>query len=261
MDEIYEEIYNQYESQNLRRRSTASTLSKENLIELQKQEVDPIFYDFFTLFSSTNFEDLYTTDSAKITVNSELNMPVLIKVKKEDLHIQIGNKNYVMELKEEGMNKWILLSIKGKTMILYSEVYEEQNSEDTLIMDDFRLQTRAGAYWMAESGGVKGETGGWFTVANIAVSVAGVIATLANAPLAITLSIAATGFGLTVGQARYVTLYTIKYQSQRSDCRTYIRERKVYYQYNNYTGYLKTTYYQFHATRPDYAGGACTGYY
>ncbi len=258
LDEMYEDIYNQYQLQNQRRRSVAPTLSKENLVELQKQEVDPIFYDFFTIFSSYNFEDLYYTDSAKIIVNKELNTPILIKVQNEELHIQIGNKKYVMETKEEELNKWVLLSISGKTMVLYSEVYENQNI-DIPLKDEYRLESRSGAYWMAESGGIKGETGMWLKVLAY-VTWAG-SSPLIQASSSVGIIIWLVSGAVAIGTNMYVTMYTIKYQSQRSDCRTYIRERTDYYQYNNYTGFLKTDYYYFHAERPDYAGGACMGYY
>ena len=258
LQDTYANTYANYVLQNSKKRAAvASSLTDGDYQRLEEKNVDPVFYDFFMLFKDTDFSDLYNCESGKISLNEKLNTPVLfLAVDDTRIMVQISDQKYYITTETDGLNKNVTLSTKdGKSTDLYYE-HHNLDSEYSDIPDAFKM---ARASWLSESGGIKGKTGGWLTVLSIVVSAGGWVATLTGnfvgGVIAQTVSSA-----LLVGELVHCTYYTITYQSRRSDCQTYIRERKVFYQYSNYTNYLKTTYSYFHSVNPEYVGGACVGY-
>ena len=264
LEKSYIQIYEEYtkKNENARTRRNLSELSEEDIRVLEEQQVDSVFYEFFRFFKDNDFTDLYKSEKSKIILKDDLNTPVYYASVDNDekILIQIGHQKYYIHSETSGMNIRIVLSTDDVSMDLYVEEYE-----DSPIKEDYELFaaepiTRgAGAYWLQESGGIKGTTGGWLTVIGIVVDAGGWVATLTGNVVGGIIT-QVVGSALTIGSLVYKTYYTITYQSQRSDCRSYIRQRKRFYQHNNYTGYLKQITSYFHSVRPDYAGGACMGY-
>lgn len=59
-----------------------------------------------------------------------------------------------------------------------------------------------------------------------------------------------TGLVATVGTYAYKTLYIKYWQASSTSNATYIRERDNYYNYNNYTGFVKSRTWHFYSSRP-----------
>lgn len=239
-------------------RSRSSTLSENNLEELRRQNVDEDFYLFFESFSGTNFIDYISTDIGSVVINEDTDTPILIDGSiNNQLRILINSEEYIVTKEDNLYGSNILLENKaGKHMFLHEETYDiidlMTNENNPLV------NSRAGAYWLPEGGGSKGKTGTWLVVLALALDAAGWVGKFNHPVVGIVLKV--VGSAVTIGSLFYVTLYTIVYQAQRSDCRSYIKQRKVFYNHSNYTEYLKTQYTYFHSVRPDYAGGACMGY-
>lgn len=229
--------------------------SLEEYAALREQKVDEYFYDFFKMFKEDDFSQLFELNQTQIILNEKYNIPIYYEVRKDVILIQIGKKEYFIETIKENLDTTVLIKTKvGKTTVLYEEKYEESEFKMPL-----SPKARAGAYWLRESAGIKGQTGGWLKVLSIAADAGSIIGTVTGNALfgigSIILSV-----GIKVGESFYQTLWTKKYQSLRSDCKTYVRERIDFYQYNDYHGFIKRHYNYFHSSRPDYAGGSCTNY-
>lgn len=56
--------------------------------------------------------------------------------------------------------------------------------------------------------------------------------------------------GSTIGTYAYKTLYIKYWQSHSTTNYTYVRERDNYYNYNNYTGFVKSRTWNFYSSRP-----------
>ena len=258
LQDTYANTYANYVLQNSKKRAAvASSLTDGDYQRLEEKNVDPVFYDFFTFFKGTDFSDLYNCESGKISLSETLNTPVLfLAVDDTRIMVQIGEQKYYIINEIKGLNKSVnLVTEDGKTTNLYYEQYDIE-FEYSEMPDAFKM---ARASWLSESSGIKGKTGGWLTCIAIVVDAAGWVATFTGNIVGGIIT-QVVGTALLVGELYYQTYYTITYQSRRSDCQTYIRERKVFYQYSNYTNYLKTTYSYFHSVNPDYVGGACVGY-
>ncbi|EHR35847.1 hypothetical protein HMPREF9709_00206 [Helcococcus kunzii ATCC 51366] len=245
-----------------------SGLSDDDIEELKKEKIEPELYEFFAFFKKANFLDLYSNIKEKIVLKEDLNIPVLISIENDnEILIQIGLNKYIIKSEISEFSKKIVVFLGDKKAILLNEeCYEDKTAEDIkgyLKNNDGMLASKA--YWMNETRTYKGETGFWLIVLTVIADAAGyIISFMFKDPvlkerLGTILQI--TGTALTVGALVYRKFYVIKYQARRSDCKTYIRERSVFYQYSNYTGKVKESTYKFHSQRPDYAGGACTMYY
>ncbi|MGL5563098.1 MAG: hypothetical protein ACRDCN_10825 [Tannerellaceae bacterium] len=261
LEDSYLQIYEEYKKKNANSRinNELNDLTESDITALEEQKVNNIFYDFFKHFKYNGFSDLQNDEKSKIILNENLNTPIYYASVNNDekILIQIGYRKYYIHFEISDMNKKIVLTTDDISMDLYSIKYE-----DNLYVEQENLNPitkGAGAYWLSEAGGIKGKTGGWLTVLSIVVSAGGWVATLTGNVVGGYISQVVSS-ALTIGSLVYTTYYTITYQSRRSDCTSYIRERKNFYQYSNHSGYLKQTYSYFHSVRPDYAGGACMGY-
>lgn len=58
------------------------------------------------------------------------------------------------------------------------------------------------------------------------------------------------GTAASLGSKLYVTLYIKYWQANDINDPSYVKEKRNYYKYNNYTGYVKTTYNYFYSTKP-----------
>lgn len=100
----------------------------------------------------------------------------------------------------------------------------------------------------------------WVTVLGIIGTVTGGASLIKGAhPILGTISVI-TSVAATVGGQLYVTLYIRFSQYYRSDCTSYIKEVDDYYQYNNFTGFVKSNTVYFHSIRPENAGQNCMAY-
>ncbi|MEG0296712.1 MAG: hypothetical protein RR620_08325 [Clostridium sp.] len=59
-----------------------------------------------------------------------------------------------------------------------------------------------------------------------------------------------TGAISTIGGNSYATLYIQYYQSYATNDPTYVKQRERFYNYNNYTGFVKERTWYFHSSRP-----------
>ena len=238
--------------------SRSSTLDSHNLEELRRHNVDEDFYLFFEAFSGTNFIDYLSTNAGSIVINEDSGFPILIDGSIDNqLRILIGYEEYNITTEDNGYGVNLLLEHpNGKSMYLHEETYY---NVDTMMTDNsFSINSRAASYWLPFKGGVKGQTGSWLIVLGLALEAAGWVAKFNHGIVGTVLKV--VGTVVTVGSLYYVTLYTEIFQSQRSDCRSYIQQQKNFYNYNNYTKLLKIQTTYFHSVRPDYVGGACMGY-
>lgn len=267
-EDLYLDIYNKYVYSNSKLKKNTTFSNNENIYNLSQNEVsllkkynvDSDFFEFFSYFKDDSFSNIRKFSNSQILLNNEHNIPIFYASidSNQKLLVQIGMNKYYIYEKRKGPNLKIILETNNKLMNLYEESYNinENNFKNTGV--DITTLSNS-SYWLKEGAGIKGKTGMWLTVLSVVADAGGYIAKVTgNAALGtITMLLASSTL---VGSVFYQTLYTIKYQSQRSDCRTYVRERTEFYQYSNYSRFLKQTYTYFHSTRPDYAGGKCMLY-
>lgn len=250
--------YQNFISRRVRSFSSYNSLDENDIKELEKHDVDKDFYLFFEAFVGSDFTNYMSTSEGSIIINEESKVPILLDGSIENkLIVLIGDTQYAIKQEDNLFGSNLLLEHhNGKKMYLHEETFN--NAPVSNENHNPMANVRSGAYWRSPSGPVRGKTGSWLAVLSLALEAVGWVGKFKH-PVVGTI-FKAVGSAVTVGSLVYVTLYTETYQSQRSDCRTYIRQQTLYYKHSNYSGYQKTRFSFFHSVRPDYAGGSCRKY-
>lgn len=248
--------FNEVKKNYKNKRASTTNLTKEDIKYLKKEGVDRDFFQFFETFSSIDYIQYFNNEIGSVVVNTELGIPILIQYSKDIITLSFEDIQYSISTEYDGYNSNIILYFENKQMYLYKETFIgfEESSTNSEI---FRT-SKASSYWLSEGPGIKSSTTAFVTVLATIITIGGYLAEI-KFPL-IGKVVAKVSFGLAVGSVFRKTYYTIKYQSKRSDCTTYIKQRTNYYEYSNYTTLKSTLYTTFHSVNPTYVGGRCALY-
>ena len=85
-----------------------------------------------------------------------------------------------------------------------------------------------------------------FEVIEVLGTATGTAGAVLKNPVLGTISVV-SGVASTVVSRLYQTMYMKYWQAYSIDDPTYIKEKRNYYKYSNYTGYVKTTYNYFYS--------------
>lgn len=226
--------------------------------QLSNQEIELLNDDFYPLQLSKNEPEIKVIEEEKNDfVVSEILYDTANSIyyyletngNQNNLLFYVNDQKFILQC-ENG--NYFLLSENGKKL-----TFIESSPIPEFIQEGF-IQPRAS--WILLGNNMHKTNKAWVTVLSIISTVAGGGSLIKGAhPIIGTISFV-TGLVATVGDQIFVTLYIVFSQSYRSDCTSYIKEVDDYYQYSNYTGYLKSQTIYFHSERPDYAGQNCLAY-
>lgn len=167
-----------------------------------------------------------------------------------NLLFYINDCKYILQHENED---YYLLSENGEKLIFI----ETTIVDDNVVVSDSSIQPRAS--WILLGENMKKTNKSWVTVLSVISTAAGATSYIVKHPVIGAISFVSGAVAL-VGDQLYATLYILFSQSYRSDCTSYIKEVDKYYQYSNYTGFIKSNTIYFYSTRPDYAGQNCLAY-
>ena len=164
---------------------------------------------------------------------------------KNDLFLSLNGKSY--KFFNEGENLYISDSENNTIPIVYT-VNEPTNIApelSTLASYNSSKTHKFGKYYgpMYKTNKVL------FEVIEVLGTATGTAGAVLKNPVLGTISVV-SGVASTVGSRLYQTMYIKYWQAPSIDDPTYIKEKRNYYKYSNYTGYVKTTYNYFYSSRP-----------
>lgn len=232
------------------------------------------FYDFIYI-GNEEYESLYEEADqdiiTKITKDSSSEYYVLSQIDNENgtILIQINDNKYLIAQVDDNI---VMFNESGKTITLvetvqsktFTDIIQAEENTGFIIEDGNSIMPMevpvSEIKWSSYR--LVGRTTNKVLVDVLgAVSLATGIAGLKISHPALGVISVISGAVSMVEDATYATLYIERYQSTAEGCSSYIREKKEYYQYSNYTGFVKSTVSYFHSIRPDQAGGKCAEYY
>lgn len=246
--------------------------NRARLLQEETTENLPEEFKALTLLENTaqeNIENIYSDGDESIQTainyNMDSNTYSLFEANVEtgEIIVVINDQEYTVVTEGENLN---MISENGEVLPLLITEYQDSSATlpnfidtqskpifgDTEIVvqeDNERISTLATTSF--------GKERGPFTKTNktlvevlaiISAGTAAIAFKVKHPALGIISGI--TGIAATVGGYAYKTLYVKYWQASSTTNSTYIRERDNYYNYNNYTGFVKSKTWHFYSSRP-----------
>lgn len=202
-----------------------------------------------TLYSEGN-NDLYTS----VTLDTATNTYSLIEANMStgDVKIIVNENEYTISTEDENIN---LYSESGEVLPILITEYDPSN-ESVYLEQSTNLEDSSNTL-SAKAATTFGKEYGPFKKTNkVLIEVLGMIsATTGAAAFKIKHPVLGIVSGITgisgyVGDKLYKTFYIKYWQAHAKNDSTYVKQRENYYQYNNYTGFVKSRTIHFHSSRP-----------
>ena len=251
----YSEYCKKTEYNSYHQLETNNKVMNDQLSNNEKELLDNEFYPLQLIEKDPEMkvieEEINGTITSEILYDTANNIYYYLEANgnTNNLLFYINNQKYILQA-ENG--NYLLLSENGEKLTFIESSSLPEFAPKSLI------QPRAS--WILLGNNMHKTNKAWVTVLSIISTVVGGGSLIKGAhPIIGTISFI-TSLIATVGDQIFVTLYIVFSQSYRSDCTSYIKEVDDYYQYSNYTGYLKSQTIYFHSERPDYAGQNCLAY-
>lgn len=258
-----EQTYSKYENYVTKsRRNLKTSISKENKImnnnlpENTKALLNSDFSPLQLIQKEMNVETLEekqinnVISSIFYDSNNDIYFYVEVNGNQKNLLFYINDYKYILE--EENGNYYLLSENGNKLNFIETSIV---NTDDSI---QPTIQPRAS--WILIASNMKKTNKAWVTVLGYISTVTGGGGLIKGSHPILGVISFVTGAAALVGDQIFVTFYIKFSQSYRSDCTSYIKEVDDYYQYSNYTGFVKSNTVYFHAVRPDYAGQNCMSY-
>lgn len=231
-------------------------ITTENLDEELSDLLDHDFFELKQIKRNLNVKLVESVSekgiNSSIMYDSENDIYFYVETDKNDQNLlfYINEDKYILQ---EEYGNYYLISESGSKLPLIETEHIENNLKSNELF-------AAQASWILLGSNMKKTNKAWVQVLSIISVVTGGGSLIKGMHPVIGVISFVTSVAATVGDKLFVTFYIIYSQSYRSDCTSYMKEVDNYYQYSNYTGFIKSQTVYFHTERPDYAGQNCLAY-
>ena len=262
---IYKDLIND-QNESISKARVFSEKSEKTIGDLPEEFTD------FTLLENTDQENMDTIYSegdqevhTTINYNNDSDTYSLFETNMDtgEVIIIINEKEFTVVADGENLN---MISENGEVLPLLITEYEDTpeaiphsiDLESDTIMSDTEIIVPQGEETMTLFAAAKfGKEYGPFKKTNkTLVEILGIISAGTAAAAfkvkhpALGIISGITGIAGTVGNYAYKTLYIKYWQSHSTTNYSYVKERGNYYNYNNYTGFVKSRTHHFYSSRP-----------
>ena len=262
---IYKDLINN-QSESTSKARLFSEKAEETIGDLPEEFMD------FTLLENTEQENMNTIYSegnqgvhTTIKYNNDSNTYSLFEANMDtgEVAIIINEREFTVVADGENIN---IISENGEVLPLLITEYEDipeaiphsiDLESDTIISDTEIIVPKGEESMMLSAAVEFGKEYGPFKKTNkTLVEILGIISAGTAAAAfkvkhpALGVISGITGIAGTIGNYAYKTLYIKYWQSHSITDYTYVRERSNYYNYNNYTGFVKSRTQHFYSSRP-----------
>lgn len=208
--------------------------------------------NLITNTTNENTETIYSGGNEQIqsviAYNEDTNVYILLEANTitNEIILIVDGEEYKIIQEGENVN---LYSQDGKVLPLIITEYEDtplvEYNKDSSIFESNLTRTSFGK----EYGPFKKTNKVMIEVIGPTSAIGGVIALKIKHPL---LGIVSTIAGAitVIADKSYATLYIMYYQSYATNDSTYVKQRENFYNYNNYTSFIKSRTWYFYTSRP-----------